>query len=308
VPNGRRLDVALQKLEFMVSIDIYRNETTRHAHLILPTSVGLEREHYPLVFGALSVHNAAKYAAPVLPAPAGVRHDWQVLLGITSRLVAARGGRQRLLAPVLRALGRVVPPRRALDLLLRFGPHKLTLAELERQVHGVDLGPLEPRLTEILRGRRIELLSEPILGDFRRLERKLTSSTNGGLVLIGRRHLRSNNSWMHNLAPLVAGQNRCNLLVHPDDAAARGIADGDRVRLESRVGSIQVEAELSDEVARGVVSLPHGWGHDRAGVALGVASRTRGASLNDVTDETLVDELSGCAALSGVPVTVAAVK
>ncbi len=307
LPNGRRLEAALPKLDFMISIDIYKNETTRHANLILPTTFGLEHDHYPLVFGALSVHNTAKYAPAVLTPASGARHDWQVLAGLGWRLCKARGGKQRLQAPLLRALARVLPPRRALDLLLRTGARKLSLAKLEHEPHGLDLGPLEPRLREITGGKPVSLAPPELARDFGRLARRLDAGATArdSLVMIGRRHLRSNNSWMHNAPRLVSGNNRCTLLVHPDDARERGIRDGDRVRVGSEVGAIEVRAEVSDEVARGVVSLPHGWGHDREGVELGVAKQTDGASANDVIGEGAIDELSGTACLTGAPVSVA---
>ena len=308
VPNGRRLEKALGSLDFMVSIDIYRNETTRHADLILPTTFGLEHGHYPLVFGALSVRNTAKLTHPVLPRPEGLLHDWELLSRLSARLWAKKGRRAtRLVAPLAERLLGKLPPERVLDLLLRAGPHRLSLRKLERSPHGIDLGPLEPRLAELTEGRPIPIAPEPIVSDLERLRTRLRAAV-PELVLIGRRQLRSNNSWMHNSARLVTGTNRCTLMMHPDDARGRGIASGDAVRLSSRVGSIEVAAELTDEVARGVVSLPHGWGHDRQGVDLSVAKTTVGASVNDVTDERFVDELSGCAALSGVEVRVEALK
>jgi anaerobic selenocysteine-containing dehydrogenase len=305
LPNGKRLEAALPKLDFMVSIDIYKNETTRHAHLILPTTFGLEHDHYPLIFGALAVHNVAKYAPAVLPESDGALHDWEVLSRLAARLLKARGGKARLQAPLVRWLGRLLPPRRLLDLLLRLGPHRMSLSALARSPSGVDLGPLEPRLAELTKGRKISITPEAVLTDLARLERRLGRSDNGGLVLIGRRHLRSNNSWMHNVERMVSGQNKCTLLVHPEDAGARGIASGDRVSVASPTGTIEVECEVTDEVARGVVSLPHGWGHNRDGVGLSVARSTDGASANDVIGETNIDELSGTASLTGIAVNVA---
>ncbi len=309
-PSGNRLSVALAKLDFMVSIDIYQNETTRHANLILPTSCGLERDHYDLAFYALSVRNAARYVPAAISPPPGVREDWQVLLDLGIKLHQAGGGkRSHALYAALLAL-RSVGPRRTLDVLLRTGPHGklfggLSLSSLEKQPHGVDLGPLEPRLRDLLGKRRIALAPELLVADVPRLESALQATANG-LTLIGRRALRSNNSWMHNSARLVKGPVGCTLLMHPDDARARGLSNGGRVRVRSRVGEVEVPLVISDEVARGVVSLPHGWGHDRPGAALKVAAAHAGASINDLTDPAVIDALSGNAGLSGVPVEVVA--
>jgi anaerobic selenocysteine-containing dehydrogenase len=316
-PNGTNLEQALQKLDFMVSIDLYRNETTRHANLILPTSFGLERDHYDVIFYALSIKNAARYAKPVTTPPPGVRHDWQVLLDLAIGLGRKGGGRRdRQLALTMRALRRL-GPRRLLDLLLRFGPHGmrpfgtrgLSLKALEAMPHGIDLGPLEPRLPGVLQTEDKKILLAPprIVCDVPRLEKALENqvNTSGELLLIGRRALRSNNSWMHNSLRLVKGPEGCTLIMHPADAEARGVGQGDRVSVRSRVGEVLVPLAVSAEIARGVVSLPHGWGHAREGVSLEVARAHAGASVNDLTDELFVDPLSGTASLSGVPVTVA---
>jgi anaerobic selenocysteine-containing dehydrogenase len=203
---------------------------------------------------------------------------------------------------------KLVGPKRVLDLLLRFGPHRLSIARLEAQPHGVDLGPLEPRLPEVLpRGHgRIVLAPALFVADVPRLEAALATPAidEGQLMLIGRRNLRSNNSWMHNTQRLVKGPEACTLIMHPDDARSRGLSDGQTVRVRSRVGQVAVPLNVSAEVAAGVVSLPHGWGHAREGVALGVAATRPGSSINDLTDEQRLDALSGNAGFSGVPVTV----
>jgi anaerobic selenocysteine-containing dehydrogenase len=310
-PNGARLSRALAGLDFMVAIDIYRNETTRHAHLILPTSFGLERDHYDLAFYALAVRNAARYVPPILTPPPGVRHDWQVLLDLALGLHARGGGRRdRKLHWLMRAM-RFFGPRRVLDLMLRFGPHKLSLAKLAAAPHGIDLGPLEPRLPAVLAtaDKRVALAPPMFVDDVARLEAQLdqaTAAPAGELLLIGRRNLRSNNSWMHNTQRLVKGPEACTLLMHPDDAHSRGLADGDRVEVRSRVGAVAVPLALSADIAVGVVSLPHGWGHGGDGVALRVANSRAGASINDLTDEQRLDALSGNASFSGLPVTVTA--
>ena len=306
-PNGARLDRALSKLEYMVSIDLYRNETTRHANLLLPTSFGFERDHYDLVFYALAVRNAARYVEKLVEPPPGVRSDFAALLDLALAVQAHGGGRRdRKLRLALHA-ARLLGPRRALDLLLRFGPHKLSLRKLRAQPHGVDLGPLLPQLPARLqtRDRRLRLAPPIFLADLPRLESRLDDAP-AGLVLIDRRALRSNNSWMHNSERLVKGPAACTLLMHPDDAAARGLAEGAQVTIRSRVGSVVAPLALTPDVARGVVSLPHGWGHARAGSSLRIAGAHAGVSLNDLTDEQRIDELSGNASFSGVEVTVTA--
>jgi anaerobic selenocysteine-containing dehydrogenase len=313
-PNGARLERALAGLEFMVSVDIYRNETTRYAHLILPTSFGLERDHYDLAFYALAVRNSARYVKALLTPPPEVRHDWDILSDLALRLHRAGGGRrdQKVLLTLrtLRALG----PRRVLDGLLRIGPHglrsktRLSVRALEASPHGVDLGPLEPRFPRALNtpGKRLQLAPALYQEDLGRLEGQLDGGATNGLRLIGRRQLRSNNSWMHNAQRLVKGPPACTLLMHPDDAKARNLADGQKVKVRSRVGEVTVPLAVSTEIAPGVVSLPHGWGHARRGTALTVAEAHAGASINDLTDELRLDALSGNAGFSDVPVSVEA--
>jgi len=307
-PNGARLERALAGLEYMVSIDLYRNETTRHANLILPTSFGFERDHYDLAFYALAVRNAARYAKPFRPPPPGVRGDFQVLLDLALAVRRQGGGRPGwALGAWLRA-ARMLGERRLLDLLLRFGPHRLSLRKLEQSPHGIDLGPLRPQLPARLGGRRLRLAPDVFLRDLDRLASVLTRPATNGLVLIGRRALRSNNSWMHNSLRLVKGPPGCVLLMHPADAAVRGLKKGESARVESRVGSVEVPVDVTGDVMPGVVSLPHGWGHVRDGAALSVAAAHAGASLNDLTDEQSLDALSGNAAFNGVPVTVTKVQ
>jgi anaerobic selenocysteine-containing dehydrogenase len=312
-PNGVRLERALAGLDFMVSIDIYLNETTRHANIILPPTFALEHDNYDLAFHALAIRNTAKYSPALFPKPKTAKHDWEIFLELERRL-SVRGKPMRGPGAFLKAeaLGRLGPDG-VLDLLLRTGPHGmgrggLSLARLKKEPHGVDLGPLEPRLPARLytAKKRIALAPPRLLGDVARLTRALAEhrASPPTLMLIGRRDLRSNNSWMHNSLRLVKGRDRCTLLVHPEDAQKRGIEAGSRVRLSSRAGTIEVVAEISDSVMPGVVSLPHGWGHHREGIALVVARAHAGKSVNDVTDDGAVDELSGNAVLNGVPVDV----
>ncbi len=311
LPNGRRLERAFGNLEFMVSIDIYRNETTRHADLILPPTFGLERDHYGLISHGVAVRNTAHYAPAVLDKPDGALHDWEVLFELTDRLGRARGGLGGAGLRVKTALFRKLGPRGLLSLLFRFGPHDVTLAGLEAQPHGVDLGPLEPRLPGLLgKGGRIRIAPQRLVDDLPRLEASLDpapSAGPNGLVLISRRSLRSNNSWMHNSPRLVKGRHRCVLQMHPDDAESRGLSSGQRVVVKSRVGEIEAPLEVTDEIRLGVVCLPHGWGHDRPGNGLRVAAANPGVSVNDVTDEGLYDAVCGVSSLMGVPVSVTAI-
>jgi anaerobic selenocysteine-containing dehydrogenase len=306
-PNGTRLDRALAGLDFMVSIDPYVNETTRWAHVILPPTSPLERSHYDLALARYAVRNVAKYSPPAFGRNAGQRHDWEICLELWARLGP---GYRRLLKPALLRSG----PEALLDLAIRVGPYGwrrgragLSLAKLRAHPHGIDLGPLEPCLPRRLNtpDRRIQVTPRPLLADIARLRKRLAEAPpRTGLVLIGRRQLRSNNSWCHNAPRLMRGKPRCTLLIHPEDAAPRGVRDGDMVVLASHAGRIQVSAQVSEEIMRGVVSLPHGWGHQRDGVRLGVARSVAGASANDVTSEGFIDVLTGTAALSGVAVEV----
>ena len=313
LPNGRRIDAALAKLDFMVSIDIYRNETTRHAHYLLPPTFGLEHDHYPIVFHGLAIRNTAHYSPALFPGAPGTMTDWEIFLELIHRLGKERGVVEGLAMGVLRRGLGTIGPRGVLRLLLRLGPHKLSLEDLEAAPHGVDLGPLTPRLREIIntKSKRIQLVPDRLRADVARLSEALSAPPAGGeagdeLLLIGRRTLRSNNSWMHNSLRLVKGRDRCTLLMHPDDARRRGLESGVKITVTSRVGAIVAPLEVSGEVMPGIVSLPHGWGHDRPGAQLSVAAAHAGVSLNDVTDDARVDALSGASSLSGVPVTVAA--
>jgi anaerobic selenocysteine-containing dehydrogenase len=316
-PNGGRLDRALATLDFMVSIDIYVNETSRHAHVILPPTTTLERDHYDAIFHALAIRNTARFSPAVFDKPAEARHDWEIFTGLAERLRREKGPLAGLRANIENRVIEKLEPRGIVDLGLRLGPYGgklapwkrgLSLADLLHSPHGVDLGPLAPCLPERLatKDRRVHLAPEIFVADVPRLEKLVAEGDqrNGSLSLIGRRELRSNNSWMHNSLRLVKGPKRCTLKMHPNDAAARSFVSGSRVRVRSRAGSVEVDLEISDEVMQGVVCLPHGWGHDRRGVKLRVATEHAGASINDLTDELMVDPLSGTADLNGVTVTV----
>ncbi len=332
-PQSERLDSALSELDFMVSLDIYVNETTRHADVILPGPSPLARSHYDLALYQLAVRNVANYSPPAMEPEADIESEWHQLLRLTA-IVAGQGADadldaldsfvidtliQRSVADpqsplagrdpadVREELGDRRGPDRALDFFLRAGPYDLTLDELERNPHGVDLGPLEPRIPEVLRtpSGKIELAPEPLVADVDRLRASLERTRNGHLVLIGRRQLRSNNSWMHNLRPLVKGKDRCTMHVNPEDAERLGLIDGERARLTSETGSIEAPVEVTDAIRAGVVSIPHGWGHDAPGVRLEVARDHAGVNSNVLADTSLIDPLSGNAVLNGIPVEVA---
>jgi anaerobic selenocysteine-containing dehydrogenase len=317
-PNGRQLDTAFASLDFMVCIDPYINETTRHAHIILPPSSKLERSHYDLAFHALAVRNTAKYSPPLFEPGPDTRHDWQLFLELKHRLETLRGEprvRGELTYRTLKMLG----PDGLLDLGLRAGPYGmklrpfrkgLSLASLKASPHGVDLGPLAPSLPKRLatRDHRIQLAPEPLVADLERLRQAFpegaSATGDGALLLIGRRHLRDNNSWMHNVPQLVKGKPRCTLMVHPEDAQRLGLREGEQAVITSRVGEVRAPVSVTDEVMPGVVSLPHGYGHGREGVRLRVAGEHAGVSINDLTDDRALDALSGNAAFSGVQVRV----
>lgn len=341
-PNGTRLDAALAGLDCMVSVDIYLNETTRHADVILPPPSVLQRSHYDVALLGFAVRNVANYSPPALPLEPGQPDEWEILC--TLALIAQGQGADADVSTVddltvaamvqgavadehspvagrdpddlLAALGERRGPERMLDFLLRTGPwgdafgadpDGLSLAVLEANPHGVDLGPLTPRLPDALRtaSGRVELAAEPLVADCDRLEAAMGRHADGRLVLVGRRHLRSNNSWMHNLPVLVKGRERCTLQVHPDDATRLGLADGAPAKVWSSAGAVEAPVEVTDAILPGVVSLPHGWGHDAPGARMRVAEARAGVNANLLAPEDLLDELSGNAVLNGIPVEVA---
>ena len=339
-PDSDRLVRALEQLEFMVSIDLYVNETTRHADLILPAPSQLEHGHFDVSYYQFSVRNIANYSPAVLPPPDGMVPEWRVLLALTG-ILQGRGpivdvdamddGFANLMVQIavgdefgpvhgrdpdelLAALAPRTGPERLLDLALRTGPYGdgfgarpggLSLAVLEDHPHGIDLGALEPRIPEMLRtpNGRIDLATPAILADLDRLRRAM-AEPRPPYVLVGRRDLRSNNSWEHNVRTLSKGKERCTLLVHPDDAAALGLADGGRARVSTDQGSVEAPVVVTDAMRPGVVSLPHGWGHDLDGTQLSVARERPGVNANRLTSVDRVDPLSGNPHLNGVPVTI----
>ena len=336
VPDSARYEAAARHVELLVSVDHYVNETTRHADVILPPPSAVERDHYDIFFEQLASRNHTRWTDAVMPPPAGSFSEHDILLELTAvlggfgdmdrgtiddvllsalvhDLVEEPGSVLADLDPhdVLLALGEVRGPQRGLDLLLRAGPYGdhfgqrpggLTLEELKRHPHGIDLGPLQPRLPDVLRtpSGRVELAPEPLVADLRRVYDGLGDDP--GLVIIGRRQTRSLNSWMHNVPALMRGRDRCTVLLHPDDASAHGLVDGARCEVSSAAGAVEATVEVSDEIRRGVVSLPHGWGHEGPGLQLSVASQHPGANLNTLTGPGGLDVPSGTAAFSGVPV------
>ena len=366
IPNGRELDRALEGLDFMACIDIYLNETTRHADLILPPTGPLEHGHFDLLLNAWAVRNVVKYSPPLYDPPDDALHDWQIMLELTVRLNSDNAAERLLwrgMQTVLERLGM----EGMLDWLLRAGPYGyrskalsrldrmlegfllagrlyrrgrsalrkglkrtrarhllrasglfsgegrgLDLDEVRRHPHGVDLGPLRAGVLPdrlFTPDRRLRLAPELFLADLGRARQRLGETpAPDELRLIGRRHLRSNNSWMHNAHRLIKGKERCTLLVHPDDAQRLGLEDGGQARVSSRTGAIELPVEVTAEVMPGVVCIPHGFGHDRPGVQLRTAQQKPGVSVNDITDERFLDELTGVTALNGLPVEVTALS
>lgn len=316
-PNGGRLDQAFESLDFTLAIDFFINETSRHADLILPPVSPIQRSHYDLALNLVAVRNTANYSPPPFPTSEGELDDWEILSELSCRLAAKRHGKlskEYLLARAAQKAG----PERVLDVGLRLGPYGtrfkplgtgLSLGKLKNEPHGVDLGPLQSCLPQRIPEAHgaIDLAPELFVEDLDRLRTRFASEASaapeGKLLLIGRRHLRSNNSWMHNSPRLMKGKTRCTVMIHPDDAERLGVRAGDDVTLSSRVGEVTAPAEITGDMMPGVVSLPHGFGHGREGVKLGVAANHAGVSVNDLTDDQLIDELSGNAAFSGVPVT-----
>ncbi|MCY0939034.1 molybdopterin oxidoreductase family protein [Streptomyces sp. H34-S4] len=340
-PDGRRLDAALAGLDFMVSIDPYLNETSRHAHVVLPPAPPSQSAHFDFSFNTFAIRNQVRYSPPAVPLEDGRMDECE----IHARLVLAVSGMHGTDPAAVDdlAIGAVLArecadpdsplrgqdparlaaqlagdsgPERRLDLMLRVGPYGdrfgaapdsgpggLGLERLRAHPHGIDLGPLRPRLPGLLRTRsgRIELLPDPIAAELPRLRGTLADRP-AALVLVGRRHLRSNNSWLHNVPALTGGSNRCTLQVHPDDAARLGLTDGRLARVTADGGSLEVPVEVTDTLRAGVVSLPHGWGHDRPGTRLSVAAAEPGVNVNQLLDGTRLDPLSGTAVLNGFPV------
>jgi anaerobic selenocysteine-containing dehydrogenase len=294
-PNGEQLDKAFSQLDFMVSIDIYLNETTRHAHIILPPATGLETSHYDITFNMLSIRNTAKYSPPVFQKGENTKYDWEIMQEIAHRMAGEGDFKAR-------------KPEKVLEMGLQFGPYALSLNDLIENPSGFDFGVLQPCLPERLvhDDKKIQLTPEILVNDLARLRKTLEDTppqySDEKWQLIGRRHQRDCNSWLHNSAKLMKGKNRCTLMLNPEDAASLGISDKMLVKVSSRVGSVEVIAEITDDMMQGVVSLPHGYGHGRSGIKMDVAAQYPGVSINDLTDEMVLDDLTGNVAFSNVMV------
>ncbi|MEY4606140.1 MAG: hypothetical protein RLY45_900 [Actinomycetota bacterium] len=340
-PNSEQLERALEQLEFMVSVDMYLNETTRHADVVLPPPSQLQRSHYDVALYQFAVRSVANYSEAVLPLDDGQPDEWEILarLGLLAAGAGAdadpavadelmvRGLLQHAVADPSSAVhGRDVEelladleprrgPERLLDVMLQTGPFGAgfgarpggaSLDLLLANPHGVDFGALEPRLPDVLRtpSGMIELDHPVLMADLGRLAAAVPELEQREMVLVGRRHLRSNNSWMHNMRVLVKGRPRCTLQVHPDDAVRLGLRDGGSARIASRVGSVVAPVEVTESIRPGVVSLPHGWGHGRRGTAMRVAAEHAGVNSNVLADDQALDPLSGTSVLNGIPVEV----
>jgi anaerobic selenocysteine-containing dehydrogenase len=305
-PNGRKMDEAFEDLEFMVALEPYINETSRHADVILPAVDALHRDHYELIFHTLAARNIGRYTEPVFPKPDGTMLDWEIMAALAERIAERKG------LPALQ----MARPDEMIDGVLQTGtygaatghPQALTLEKLKANPHGIDLGPLESRLPDILHTLDKKICCAPplLMADLDRVETNLVSATPepGELLLIGRRYIRSKNTFMHNYARLVKGENMCVLFMHPDDLAARQLKDGQSVRVGSNVGDVTLPVASTDDIMPGVVSIPHGFGHGREGVRLTIASQHPGVNVNDLTDDQVIDPLTGMAVFNGVPVTV----
>lgn len=340
-PNSRRLQEALEKVDFMVSIDCYLNETSRLANVLLPVPSPLEHSHYDIAFYNLATRNIAHYSKTVFELSSEQLDDWQILLHLAAVVSDQKfeGDPVKVLddftigelvkhelknenspiygrsaQEIFAFLKKRKGPERLLDFYLRVGPYGdhfgknlegLTLTVLEENPHGMDFGTMQPRIKEILQtpSGKIELAPPVLVKDVMRLKQSLGSNSNN-LLLVGRRDLRSNNSWLHNLPVLVKGEDRCTLLIHSNDAESLDLLTGDRALVHSRTGKIEVPVEVTDDIMPGTVSLPHGWGHNLPGVRLSVASRHMGVNVNLLTDEQVTDPISGNAVLNGVPVSI----
>ena len=294
-PGGRQLDEALESLDLMVSIDMYITETTRHADYILPPCGPLERDHYPLFFTPLAIRNYAAYSPALFEKAEGTKADWEIMADIEGAIRVAKGENE----PPAK-----IKPRVVLDQIMQSSPHKISLAEIEAHPNGYDMGPLKPRLPERLKtdDGLIHCAPEMPMKDLAVFRADFTVPAKDSFSLIGRRHVRSNNSWLHNSHRLLKGPNRCTLMINPDDAAGLGLADGDMAEVFNHVGKVELPVEITEDIMPSVVSIPHGYGHGRKGVKLSVAGANPGVSMNDLTDPAIVDDLSGNAVLNAVPV------
>ncbi len=300
-PNGSKLEKALEQLEFMVSIDIYLNETSKHAHIILPTTTGLETSHYDLAFHQLAIRNTAKYSQALFEKNKNQRHDWEILSALTEKMNGVKNS---------------ITPENMLNQMLQFSPYKsknLSVNKLLEHPNGIDFGALKPCLTKRLfsKDKKINLAPKVFVEDINRLKKQLkkwfiNEETIYPLHLIGRRQLRNNNSWMHNSEVLIKGKNRCTLLINTKDALDLNIKNEQIVLVKSDVGSVKITVEITDKIVQGVVSIPHGFGHHREGIKMKLAQQNPGISINDLTNDKQIDKLTGNANFSGTKVKIEA--
>lgn len=308
-PNGPQLDSAFKGLDFMVAVDFYLTESTRHADVILPPVTALERDHYDIVFHKFAVRNSAKFSPAVFEMDAESRTDWQIYLALAEALENCRGKDTSHFQSLWDKT-----PTGAVDDMLRFGryangEHNLSIKTLLEHPHGIDLGPLQSDLPAALfhTEKRIPLCFDYFMADLDRVEQHFFNDTpENSMMLIGRRHIKTNNSWSHNSKRMVRNVNFCTAQLHPTDAEKYGVEQGQQITIRSRVGEINIEAEVTDAIMPGVVSVPHGWGHDKEGTQWSHAEKNAGVSVNELTDEMVLDELSGNAVLNGVPVEILA--
>jgi anaerobic selenocysteine-containing dehydrogenase len=322
-PNGQQLDKAFENLDFVVAVDFYITETSRHADIILPPVTALERDHYDIVFHNFAVRNSTKFSPAIFPPAETTKTDWQIYLGLAERLDKLNG----LSTDKYQTLWQK-EPKGVVDDLLKSGRYRhegevLSIDLLLKKPHGIDLGPLQPDLPEAIyhNDKKIDLSFDYFMADLTRLDKHFFASefsiseasglaTDESLQLIGRRHLKTNNSWLHNSQRMVKGTNnglsRCTAQIHPDDASKHNIQDQQLITVTSRVGNISLPAEITEKIMPGVISIPHGWGHNKKGSQWHTAEQHAGVSVNDLTDEMVIDELSGNAVLNGVPVTIEA--
>ena len=298
-PNGKKMEKALEKLDFMVSIDIYLNETSKYANIILPTTNGLETLHYDLVFHQLAIRNTAKLSEVLFEKDENQKHDWQILNELTERITEKKNS---------------LTPEMMLDNMFQYSPYKeanLSVNKLKENPNGIDLGSLQPLLIKRIFtvDKKINISPKFFIDDLKRLDKELYKDTKEEetkypFALIGRRHLRNNNSWMHNSKLLMKGKNRCTVLMSSKDANNLSITDHQKIKIISNVGSIELPVEISDEMKEGVLSIPHGFGHNRNGTKIKLAEENAGESINDLTDDNKIDKLTGNANFSGTRVKV----
>jgi anaerobic selenocysteine-containing dehydrogenase len=333
-PAGHKLDEVLPQLDAMISVDLWMNETTRHADVILPGLSPLEQPHHDDLILNFAVNSIANYSAPVFePDEPDRPHEWEILVRLTGLctgvpaedvdVAAIDDGffdymafTQGLDGAEIRKHDTHGGPERILDLTLRTGPFGdrygenpdgLTLERLKAQPNGINFGPMVPQVPDVLgtADKKIRLAPQYLLDDLPRLAQRLDRAPDE-LVLVSRRHLRSNNSWLHNVGPLMKGKDRCTLLMHTDDAVKHGVVTGDVVTVTSEGGSIEVPVEVTAAIMPGVVSMPHGWGHGKPGTRMSIANESPGVNTNVLSPPNFIDEPSGNGALNGIPVTVTA--